>query len=127
MQLMMSGSKEVTAFPCADNIMQWTATITGPDASVYEGMTLKLSIAFSDQYPHKAPTIKFTTPIFHPNVDLEGNICLDILKVQCSVTPIKFRIFIAMEFPRRTNGRQHTTFVQHYSASKVSWLVSFFG
>lgn len=81
MQLMMSGSKEVSAFPCADNIMQWTATITGPDGSVYEGMTLKLSIAFSDQYPHKAPTIKFTTPVFHPNVDLEGNICLDILKV----------------------------------------------
>jgi ubiquitin-conjugating enzyme E2 C len=85
MQLMMSGSKDVTAFPCADNIMLWTATISGPDSSVYQGMTLKLSIAFSDQYPHKAPVVKFTTPLFHPNVDQEGNICLDILKVRATL------------------------------------------
>ena len=27
-----------------------------------------------------APTVKFETPCFHPNVDQHGNICLDILK-----------------------------------------------
>ena len=30
---------------------------------------------------YKAPTVKFVTPCFHPNVDQFGNICLDILKV----------------------------------------------
>ena len=31
-------------------------------------------------YPYKPPNVKFETPCFHPNVDVYGNICLDILK-----------------------------------------------
>jgi len=48
---------------------------------VYHGLSYKLSLKFPVNYPYTAPTIKFTTPCFHPNVDSEGNICLDILKV----------------------------------------------
>ena len=40
----------------------------------------KLSIKFPATYPYTAPTVKFETPCFHPNVDQFGNICLDILK-----------------------------------------------
>ena len=35
--------------------------------------------------PFSAPTITFSTPIFHPNVDQSGNICLDILKEKWTV------------------------------------------
>ena len=35
-------------------------------------------------YPYQSPTVKFTTPCFHPNVDSHGNICLDILKEKWS-------------------------------------------
>jgi ubiquitin-conjugating enzyme E2 M len=31
-------------------------------------------------YPHEPPKVKCTTKVFHPNVDLEGNICLNILR-----------------------------------------------
>ncbi|XP_027429202.1 ubiquitin-conjugating enzyme E2 C-like isoform X3 [Zalophus californianus] len=48
--------------------------------SVYEDLRYKLSLEFPSGYPYKAPTVKFLTPCYHPNVDTQGNICLDILK-----------------------------------------------
>ena len=47
---------------------------------MYEGLQYKLSMSFPSDYSVSAPTVKFLTPCFHPNVDTEGNICLDILK-----------------------------------------------
>jgi len=35
-------------------------------------------------YPFKAPSVRFETACFHPNVDQHGNICLDILKEKWS-------------------------------------------
>ena len=47
---------------------------------MYEGLSYRLSMTFPANYSFSAPTVKFLTPCFHPNVDTEGNICLDILK-----------------------------------------------
>ena len=49
---------------------------------MYEGMHYKLSMTFPANYSFTAPKVKFITPCFHPNVDTDGNICLDILKEQ---------------------------------------------
>jgi len=73
-----------SAFPNGDNLIKWTATIVGGKGTVYETLEYKLSIEFPDNYPFSAPTVKFLTPCFHPNVDQHGNICLDILKDQWS-------------------------------------------
>ena len=81
MQLMTSPAPGVSAFPSADgNLLSWTATIEGPDDTPYAGLTFKLSFAFPSNYPYAAPTVLFKTPIYHPNVDMSGRICLDILK-----------------------------------------------
>ncbi len=77
----MSNSPGVSAFPVSDdNMLEWTGTITGPEGTYYEGLTFKLSLSFPHNYPYKAPTVKFVSPMWHPNVDMSGNICLDILK-----------------------------------------------
>jgi ubiquitin-conjugating enzyme E2 C len=57
-----------------------TATITGTQGTPYEGLSYSLTLAFPANYPCSPPTIKFITPCFHPNVDVHGNICLDILQ-----------------------------------------------
>ena len=81
MQLMLSPSPGISAFPDADgNLLSWTATITGPTETPYEGLVLKLSFAFPNNYPYAPPTVLYKTPIYHPNVDFSGRICLDILR-----------------------------------------------
>ncbi|XP_022094482.1 probable ubiquitin-conjugating enzyme E2 C isoform X1 [Acanthaster planci] len=80
MQLMVSPPKGISAFPDGDNIFLWKATVEGSPDSMYEGLHYKLSMAFPSDYSVSAPKVKFLTPCFHPNVDTEGNICLDILK-----------------------------------------------
>lgn len=81
MALMMSGDSGISAFPEEDNIFCWKGTITGSKDTVFEGKEYRLSLAFSNDYPFKPPTVKFETACFHPNVDeVHGNICLDILQ-----------------------------------------------
>jgi len=74
----------ITGAPAVDNIMQWSAVIFGPDDTPWEGGTFKLSLVFSEDYPNKAPQVKFITKMFHPNIYADGAICLDILQNQWS-------------------------------------------
>ncbi|OCK77537.1 hypothetical protein K432DRAFT_384622 [Lepidopterella palustris CBS 459.81] len=80
MSLMMSSPPGISAFPNDENLLQWTATIDGPDATPYAGLSFKLSFEFPNTYPLTPPTVLFKTPIYHPNIDFSGRICLDILK-----------------------------------------------
>lgn len=87
----------VSAFPDGENLYHWTGTISGTDNSVYEGLKFKLSLKFPKDYPYSAPSIKFETPCFHPNVDQYGNICLDILKEKWSPTYTVKTILLSLQ------------------------------
>nr|XP_012804438.2 ubiquitin-conjugating enzyme E2 C-like [Jaculus jaculus] len=80
MTLMMSGDKGISDFPESDNLFKWIGTIHGAAGTVYENLRYKLSLEFPSGYPYNAPTVKFLMPCCHPNMDTQGNICLDILK-----------------------------------------------
>ena len=62
----------------------WQATIMGPDDSPYAGGVYFLNIHFPTDYPFKPPKCNFTTRIYHPNINSNGSIRLDILKDQWS-------------------------------------------
>ncbi|EJD53339.1 ubiquitin-conjugating enzyme [Auricularia subglabra TFB-10046 SS5] len=98
MQLMMSNSQGISAFPRSDaNLFDWIGTIEGPAATVYAGLTFKISIAFPSNYPYAPPTIKFDSPCYHPNVDLAGNICLDILQDKWSAVYSVHTILLSLQ------------------------------
>ncbi|XP_011667566.1 ubiquitin-conjugating enzyme E2 2 isoform X2 [Strongylocentrotus purpuratus] len=67
-----------------DDLLHWTASIMGPKNSPYEEGVFSLSIQFPTDYPFKPPKVNFTTKIYHPNINSNGSICLDILRSQWS-------------------------------------------
>ncbi|XP_074192516.1 ubiquitin/ISG15-conjugating enzyme E2 L6 isoform X2 [Rhinolophus sinicus] len=44
----------------------------------YNHRAFNLLISFPKDYPLKPPTVTFTTRIYHPNVDIDGQVCLPI-------------------------------------------------
>ncbi|KAI0989256.1 hypothetical protein GJ496_010501 [Pomphorhynchus laevis] len=66
------------------DLLHWRATIMGPSDSAYSNGVFTLNIMFPTEYPFRPPSITFITKIFHPNINLNGSICLDILKSQWS-------------------------------------------
>ena len=67
-----------------DNLFIWKATIIGPEDSPYEGGIFHLNICLPTDYPFKPPKITMSTKIYHPNINLNGSISLDILMEQWS-------------------------------------------
>ncbi|KAA0183813.1 Ubiquitin-conjugating enzyme [Fasciolopsis buskii] len=75
---------QCSAGPIGDDMFNWQATIMGPPESAYEGGVFFLKIIFPTDYPFKPPKVSFTTKIYHPNINGNGSICLDILRGQWS-------------------------------------------
>ncbi|XP_057955766.1 ubiquitin-conjugating enzyme E2-17 kDa isoform X2 [Malania oleifera] len=73
-----------SAGPVAEDMFHWQATILGPTDSPYAGGVFLVSIHFPPDYPFKPPKVAFRTKVFHPNINSNGSICLDILKEQWS-------------------------------------------
>jgi len=73
-----------SAGPVSEDIFHWQATIIGPEDSPYSGGMFNLNIQFPTDYPFKPPKVSFSTKIYHPNINSNGSICLDILRSQWS-------------------------------------------
>ena len=87
-----------TAGPVDDSDMfKWTATLTGPEDSPYEGGNFELSMEFPKDFPFKPPKVEFTTKVYHPNVKSTGTICLDILKDAWSPDITVSKILLAIQ------------------------------
>ncbi|XP_018493875.1 ubiquitin-conjugating enzyme E2-17 kDa isoform X1 [Galendromus occidentalis] len=75
---------QCSAGPLGEDLFHWQATIMGPPDSPYQGGVFFLTIHFPTDYPFKPPKVAFTTRIYHPNINSNGSICLDILRSQWS-------------------------------------------
>jgi len=68
-----------TYFPDPDDILNFTLTIE-PDEGMYKGGIFNFDFAINQNFPHDPPKVLCKQKIYHPNIDLEGKVCLNILR-----------------------------------------------
>ncbi|XP_028397624.1 ubiquitin-conjugating enzyme E2 T-like [Dendronephthya gigantea] len=64
-----------------DRIDHLHGNIIGSEDTPYCDGIFKLDLNIPERYPFQPPKVQFLTPIYHPNIDNAGRICLDILKM----------------------------------------------
>ncbi|CAJ0825255.1 13507_t:CDS:10 [Entrophospora sp. SA101] len=69
----------IICYPVDDSLMHFCARIKGPKDTPYEEGIFKVDVVIPPRYPLEPPRMQFLTPIYHPNIDDVGRICLDIL------------------------------------------------
>ncbi|CAG8514831.1 14808_t:CDS:2 [Funneliformis mosseae] len=71
----------IVCYPIDDSLLHFCSQIKGPKDTPYEDGLFKVDVQIPSRYPMEPPKMQFITPIYHPNVDDAGRICLDILKM----------------------------------------------
>lgn len=66
-------------FPNPDDLMSFKLSLS-PAEGYYASGTFDFSITVPEDYPHKPPKVKCNTLLYHPNIDFQGNVCLNILR-----------------------------------------------
>lgn len=66
-------------FPDPNNMMVFQLYIT-PTDGLYRGAEFKFTVTIPITYPYDPPKAQCDTMIYHPNIDWEGHVCLNILR-----------------------------------------------
>mmetsp|Transcript_26612 Transcript_26612/g.86137 ORF Transcript_26612/g.86137 Transcript_26612/m.86137 type:complete len:207 (+) Transcript_26612:217-837(+) len=73
------GDVAVIKFPNPNDLTKFDVVVT-PDTGFWKGATYHFTFTVPPLYPHEPPKVHCQTRIFHPNINLEGNVCLNILR-----------------------------------------------
>ncbi|CAG8572987.1 1873_t:CDS:10 [Diversispora eburnea] len=86
--ILMKQFRELTTHPVPgftvalhddNNVFEWDVGIIGAPSTIYEGGYFKATLKFPNDYPFNPPTFKFNNEFFHPNVYIDGRLCISIL------------------------------------------------
>jgi len=63
----------------SEDLMNFKVTVK-PDDGIYKGGSFVFDWKVPKSYPHEPPKVLCETTVFHPNIDMEGHVCLNILR-----------------------------------------------
>jgi ubiquitin-conjugating enzyme E2 M len=67
-------------FPQGKDKLTVFRILLSPSLGPFRGGQYVFHFEVGPNYPHEAPKVKCLTKVYHPNVDLLGNICLNVLR-----------------------------------------------
>jgi ubiquitin-conjugating enzyme E2 M len=68
-----------TEFPDPDDILNFILYVE-PDEGMYRHGRFSFTFIITPNFPHEPPKVQCREKIYHPNIDLEGKVCLNILR-----------------------------------------------
>jgi len=79
------------------SLFNWKCTIKAASDSPYKGGSFHFNLDLPENFPFKAPSVKFTTKIYHPGINEEGHICVPVLRDQWKPTVSLSSVLITIQ------------------------------
>lgn len=63
-----------------DDLFNWEGYIIGPEETPWEGKKINVLVTLPENYPMNPPKVTIKNKLYHPNISLDGGICLEVLR-----------------------------------------------
>ena len=95
-----------TEFPDPDDILNFTLSIE-PDEGMYRGGRFTFDFKINQSFPHEPPKVECKQKIYHPNIDLQGKVCLNILREDWKPVLNLNAVIVGLQVGSRLNKTPH--------------------
>ena len=113
----------------------WSVYMYGPRDTPYESGIFHLDVQFTSDHPFTAPVVSYATPIYHPNINKHGEICIDVLKSAWSpaltMSKIACSLLILMSNPNPDDplvpsiAETYKTSLDEYNRKAKEWTAKY--